>query len=178
MFVNTNRKRLRERTGLSQSHTEENHMHLTNYNPAKNRAHCRQNNIDRFFDGFFNDISAPFFGHSLRQDNTPAQGLHVDIYEQDNMIVVDADMPGISKEDINIDVKGKLVTLGYERKDENEVKEEHLYRKEKRYGKFERTFSMPFEIDAEKVNAKYENGVLKLEIEKPEKQQKKQIEIN
>lgn len=153
-------------------------MHLVNYNPRRNKMQRRENNMDSIFDGFFNDFSTPFFGHNMMTEKDVANGLHVDIYEKDNAIVVDADMPGITKEDIKLDVKGKLVTLGYERKDENEVKEEHLYRKEKRYGKFERTFSMPFEIDADKVSAKYHNGVLKLEIEKPEKQQKKQIEIS
>ena len=99
------------------------------------------------------------------------------IYEKDNVIVVDADMPGITKDDIRLDVKGKQLTIGYERKDEKEVKDEQLYRKEKRYGKFERTFSLPFAIDAERVSARYENGVLKLQIQKPEEQQQKQIEI-
>ncbi|WP_163340213.1 Hsp20/alpha crystallin family protein [Desulfopila sp. IMCC35008] len=153
-------------------------MHMVHYNPRRNKMQCKENNIDKLFDGFFNDFSAPFFGHNMMTEKDTANGLQVDIYEKDNIIVVDADMPGITKEDIKLDVKGKLVTLGYERKDENEVKDEHLYRKEKRYGKFERTFSMPFEIDADKVTAKYDNGVLKLEIEKPEKQQKKQIEIS
>lgn len=151
-------------------------MQPVHYNPRSNSLKCRSN-ADRFFDGFFDDFAAPFFNHGLQSGKPAASGLNVDIYEKDNVIVVDADMPGIAKEDITLDVKGKHLTLGYERKDENEVKDEHLYRKEKRYGKFERTFRLPFEIDAERVTAKYDNGVLKLEIPKPEQQQQKTIEI-
>lgn len=151
-------------------------MQPVRYNPSNNSLKCRSN-ADRFFDGFFDDFAAPFFNHSLQPQKSAANILRVDIYEKDNVIVVDADMPGITKEDIKLDVKGKHLTLGYERKDEKEVKDEQLYRKEKRYGKFERTFSMPFEIDAERVSAKYENGVLKLEIQKPEQQQQKKIAI-
>ena len=151
-------------------------MHLVNYHPRSNSLKCRSN-ADRFFDGFFDDFAAPFFKHSLQPAGSAANGLRVDIYEKDNVIVVDADMPGITKDDIRLDVKGKQLTIGYERKDEKEVKDEQLYRKEKRYGKFERTFSLPFAIDAERVSARYENGVLKLQIQKPEEQQQKQIEI-
>lgn len=169
---------LKDISGYPELNNRRDTMHLMNYNPRRSKMQRRENNIDRLFDGFFNDFSAPFFSHNMTSEKDVANGLHVDIYEKDNVIVIDADMPGITREDITLDVKGKLVTLGYERKDENEVKEEHLYRKEKRYGKFERTFSMPFEIDADKVSAKYDNGVLKLKIEKPVKQQTKQIEIS
>lgn len=151
-------------------------MYPVHYNPKSNSLK-RRSSADRLFDGFFDDFAAPFFSHSLQPQMSAASNLKVDIYEKDNVIVVDADMPGIAKEDIKLDVKGKNLTIGYERKDEKEVKDDQLYRKEKRYGKFERTFSMPFEINAEKVSAKYENGVLKLEIPKPEEQQQKTIEI-
>ena len=151
-------------------------MQLVKQRPGRNPLQCATNS-DRFFEGFFDDLAAPFFHRSLATPKVIQHNLNVDIYEKDNVIIVDADMPGISKEDIHLDVKGKILTFGYERKDENEIKDEQLYRRERRYGKFERTFSMPFEIDADKVTAKYENGVLKLEILKPEQQQKKQIEI-
>ncbi len=91
--------------------------------------------------------------------------------------MIDAELPGIDKKDITVDVKGKRLTLGGERREDEEIKEENRYRRERRYGRFERTFSMPFEIASETVTAKYENGILRLEIPKPEEQQQKQITI-
>ncbi len=142
-------------------------MHLTNYRPHRNQR-LSTLSVDQLFDGFFENFAAP----------KGQQVLNVDIYEQDDKIILDADMPGITKEDIQLNVEGKLVTLGYERKDEVEINENHLYRKEKQYGKFERTFSMPFEIEPDDVSATYENGVLKLKLSKPKQRQKKQITIS
>jgi HSP20 family protein len=151
-------------------------MQLVRTNSRRNQLRC-QNNADRIFDGFFDDFAAPFFNHNLVSKGESAANLQVDIYEKGNSIVIEAEMPGVNKNEINLDVKGKLVTLGYERKSSEEVKEDQHYRRERRYGKFERTFSMPFEIDADSVQARYEDGVLKLEMEKPQQQQKQQIEI-
>ncbi len=142
-------------------------MHLVNYRPNRNQR-LSTTPIDQLFDGFFDNFAAP----------RAQQALNVDIYEKDDTIIVDADMPGITKEDIQLDVEGKFITLGYERKSEVEINEEQLYRKEKRYGKFERTFSMPFEIEPDNVSASYENGVLKLKLKKPQQRQKKQIAIS
>ena len=69
--------------------------------------------------------------------------------------------------DIKVDVKGRLLTIGGERRVDEEVKEENSYRRECRYGKVERTFSLPFEIDTENVVATHENGILHLEIARP-----------
>ena len=152
-------------------------MQVTQYNPYR-LQNRRGNNSANFFDGLFDDFLGPTF-HLGAQGNKPARnGLQVDIYEKENVIVIEADMPGVIKEDIKLDVKGRLVTLRGERKRNEEIKDEHSYRRERSFGAFERTFSLPFEIDADAVTAKYENGTLRLEISKPENKQSKQIEIN
>ena len=148
-------------------------MELVRYMPRHNLM-TRPSSFSRLFDDFF----TPFVNVGDQVSEREVLGLQVDIYEKDGMILVEADLPGIDKQDIKVDVRGKLITLGGERRSDEEIKEENSYRRERRYGTFERTFSMPFEVDPETVNAKYENGTLRLEIPKPQEQQRKQIEIH
>jgi HSP20 family protein len=148
-------------------------MQLVRHIPRNTQA-FRHNNLNNFFDDLFGPAFYP--DNVLQKDSN--RSLHVDIYEKDNTIIIEAELPGIPKEDIKLDVKGKLVTLGGERRFEEEIQEEHRYRKERTFGKFERSFSMPFEIDTEKVVATHENGILRLEIPKPEEKQSRKIAIN
>lgn len=150
-------------------------MQLVRYNPHRFTTE-RRNSRGNLFDDFFED----FFGPALpmKTVRNRSSRLQVDIYENEASIVITADLPGVAKEDIKLDVKGKHLTLGGEVKREEEVKDARHYRRERSYGSFERTFSLPFEIDAGKVEAKLENGVLRLEIAKPEEQQPKKITIS
>ncbi len=102
----------------------------------------------------------------------------VDIYEKENIVCLDAELPGVEKEDISVDIKGRLLTLKAEAKSDDEIKEDNLYRRERRYGIFERSFNLPFEVTSDNIKAHFKNGVLKLEIAKPEEQAAKQILIN
>jgi HSP20 family protein len=146
-------------------------MELVRYMPRTALA-----NFNTPFSRLFDDFFAPFVG----TDETGAGERMlptVDIYEKDNRICIDAEIPGVAKENINVDVKGRTLTLRGESKTENEERNENNYRRERRYGRFERTFNLGFEIDPEKVEAKYENGVLSLVIPRPEKLQAKQVTI-
>jgi HSP20 family protein len=151
-------------------------IHLARYNPRYNLMN-RQNNLASFFDGFLDDFFSPAVQLMPQTGSTTERALHVDIYEKDNVIIIEADLPGVTRENIKLDVKGRQLTLGGERKSDEEIQEEHRYRRERRFGKFERTFSMPFDIDVEKVVATHENGILRLEIPRPEEKQSKQITI-
>ena len=152
-------------------------MQLVRYNPRQHVL-SRQNCRGSLFDGFFDDFFGPALQRAGSVNSRENSGLHVDIYENDSAVVINAELPGVAKEDIKLDVKGKYLTLGGERKREEEVKDARHYRREIAFGSFERTFSLPFEIDADKVTAKFENGILRLEIAKPEEQQQKRITIN
>jgi len=132
----------------------------------------------RIFDDFFSDFFSPLAMTAKPASMQDNLALKVDIYEKDNTIVINAELPGVAKEDISVDIKGKLVTLGGERKSDEEINEENCYRRERRYGKFERTFNLPFEVNGDSVKATYDNGILKLEIAKPEAQVAKKITIN
>jgi len=153
-------------------------MNLIRYIPNR-LQNSRHTTPSSFFDELFDD----FFGPVLHPAVLPAaparrQNMQVDIYEKENAIVIEAEMPGVAKEEIKVDAKGRQLTLSGERKRENEVKDEHSFRRERSYGTFGRTFNLPFDIDTEKVQATFVNGVLRLEIAKPAEQQQKHITIN
>ncbi len=90
----------------------------------------------------------------------------IDMYSEGNEVVVKADLPGVSKKDIKIDVEGNMLTISGERKHEEKVEREHYYSFERSYGRFFRTFDLPSDLDTNKVKAHYEDGVLEIRIPK------------
>ncbi len=92
---------------------------------------------------------------------------------------VEVDLPGVKKEDIVIDVKDNILSIEGERKIQSETKENDYYKVESRYGKFIRSFTLPKDIDADKISASNKNGVLEVKIPKQEKieSKPKKIEI-
>jgi len=101
----------------------------------------------------------------------------VDIRETDDALVVQAELPGIDKKDVNLEVKDGVLTISGERRYEKDVKEENVHRIERSYGSFTRSFSLPRNIDAEKVNAEMKDGVLSVRLPKRESAKPKAIEI-
>ncbi|MCL1926912.1 MAG: Hsp20/alpha crystallin family protein [Syntrophorhabdaceae bacterium] len=104
---------------------------------------------------------------------TPA----VDIYETNEVVVVKAEMPGLTKDQIGIEVKDGLLVLKGERKIEKDVKEENYHRIERAYGTFQRTFSLPASVDQEKISASLKEGILELTLPKKEQAKKRQIDV-
>ena len=102
----------------------------------------------------------------------------VDIYEDAKKIVLKLEVPGIEEKDLDIRVENHTLTVKGERKFEAEEKEQNFHRIERRYGSFFRAFTLPSTVDAESVQASYNNGVLKLELAKKAEAQPKQIKIN
>ena len=103
----------------------------------------------------------------------------VNTREDDKAYVVEVDLPGIDKKDIkvNIDPENRTLSISGERKFKNEVKKEDYYKIESSYGKFMRTFSLPENVDADKIDAKNENGVLTISIPKAQIEAKEVKEI-
>jgi HSP20 family protein len=101
----------------------------------------------------------------------------VDIYENAESIIIKAELPGITKEDITVEVKNNTLTLKGEKKFEKEVKEEHYYRMERSYGTFQRAFTLPSTVQQEKVKAKFKEGVLEVQIPKAEEAKPKQVKV-
>jgi HSP20 family protein len=101
----------------------------------------------------------------------------VDIYEDEHNITVQAEVPGVDEKDLDVRLENNVLTISGERKMEDEQKEENFHRIERSYGRFVRSFSLPTTVDAENVNAQFENGILKVTIPKKEEARPKQIRI-
>lgn len=98
----------------------------------------------------------------------------VDIYETENEIVLTAEVPGIDEKDIDIKIENNTLSLQGERKFEKETKEENYHRIERSYGSFFRSFTIPHNVDQDKIEAEHEGGVLRVVMpKKPESKPKK-----
>lgn len=102
----------------------------------------------------------------------------VDIYETEHNIVLKVEVPGIEQKDLDIRIENNTITIRGERKFEKEVKEENFHRVERRYGSFQRSFSLPNTVNTENVTADYENGLLKVTLAKRAEAKPKQIKVN
>ena len=102
----------------------------------------------------------------------------VDIYEDAKKVVLKLEVPGMEEKDLDIRVENNTLTVKGERKLEKEETEENFHRIERRYGSFYRAFTLPSTVDTENVQASYNAGVLKLELNKKPEAQPKQIKVN
>ena len=110
---------------------------------------------------------------SLAQVWSPA----IDIVERDGRLVVRADLPGMSADDVRIEIRDDALVLEGERRSEIEVEEEGVYRSERVYGRFSRVIPLPDGADLDKASARFENGVLEIEIPLREDARRRRIEI-
>ncbi len=101
----------------------------------------------------------------------------VDIFETESEIVVKAEVPGMDRKDITLNLENNVLTLRGERRFLKETKEENYHRIERSYGGFSRAFSIPVTVDDEKIRADYQDGVLKIVLPKKEQLRPKQIKI-
>lgn len=117
--------------------------------------------IDRVFEDVFRDVAtmnAGFMPNAMR----------VDISEDEKNIYIEAEMPGLKKEDVKISIEDDILTIRGERKQETEEKKKNYHRVERYYGSFSRSFTLGENIDRENIDAKYEEGVLRLTLPKVE----------
>jgi len=146
---------------------EEHKMTLVRWNPMRSLISL-PNEIDRFFDDF---------GLNVRDFDTVWRP-HVDLSESENSYEVKAELPGMKKEDIKIEVHDNVLTLTGEKKQENKTDKKNYHRIERSYGRFERCFRLPKEVKAEEIKAKYKNGVLSIDIPKTEETKPKEIVVS
>lgn len=134
------------------------------------------------FDPVFSEPFEPMFRRFLaplraEMDANMLQ-IRIDVEEKDKSYTVRADMPGVKKEDINVRIDGNIVQIDAESKQEKEVKEKgKLLRSERYSGSISRTFSLSQDVDEAKAVAKYENGVLNLELPKKETTASKRLTV-
>ncbi len=101
----------------------------------------------------------------------------LDLYETGNEVVVKAALPGLKPEDVDITLRGDVLTIAGETNEETEQKDKNYIRRERRYGSFSRTVTLPEGLTADKAEAKFENGVLTLTIPKSEEVKPKKIQV-
>src|SRR5437660_4629353 len=102
----------------------------------------------------------------------------VDVYEDDHNITLKIEVPGIDEKDIDVRIENNTLVVHGERKFEKEEKEENFRRVERQYGSFTRSFTLPNTVDAERVQANYEKGILKVQLAKKAEAKPKQIKVN
>ena len=128
--------------------------------------------MNRMFNEFFQGGTGEEAGWGLRTWTPP-----IDIYETDDALVLKAELPGVSRDDVSIEIHQNTLILRGQRKHETEVKEEHYHRVERAYGTFQRSFMLPTQVDQEKVQATYHDGVLELRLPKSEAAKPKRVAI-
>jgi HSP20 family protein len=146
-------------------------MALVRWDPVR-ELDSFQSDMNRLFDSFFGGReSGRGSGYGRRW--IPA----MDLVETDDALVLKADLPGLDREDVEIEVKDNLLTVSGERKAEHEEKGEGFYRVERAFGRFSRSLDLPQGIDASEVSADFHQGVLEVRIPKPEERQPTRVEI-
>lgn len=131
-----------------------------------------RNEMDQLFDSFFS--GRPFYSAADAADPiTPP----VDIEETADGYIVRADLPGMTEKDVKVSLVGDTLTLRGERRREVETKSGHVHRTERLFGSFERSFTLPAPVRADKVKASYRNGVLEIQVPKAEEARVREIEV-
>ena len=120
------------------------------------------------FDDFFKDIAPGFYVRPLHGDGVPTPSqIKVDVKETDGGYTVQAEVPGVPKEDIHVSIDGNVVSLRAEvRQHDQKTEGEKVLRSERYFGSVARSFQLPVDVDAAQAKAKYENGVLTLTLHK------------
>lgn len=121
------------------------------------------------FDDLFRDLASGYYIKPLHGDPLPAQ-IKIDVKESGNGYTVQAEIPGVPKEDIHVDVNGALVTLRADvKQQDSQTKDERVLRSERYFGSISRSFELPTDVDAAETTAKFTNGVLTLQLPKKQK---------
>jgi HSP20 family protein len=143
-------------------------MNLIRYNPAS----VFDTAFGRIFDDLWNwpavettDAKPEFFAP------------RVEVRDNKDAIHLTAELPGVDKDGISVQLENGVLTLSGEKKQESEVKENGFYRSERRYGQFKRSFTLPDVVDPNKIDAEFRNGVLKLTLSKKPEAAPKQISV-
>lgn len=134
--------------------------------------------MDRMMEDFFGRNRRPWFPAlwsrgRLSELMAPA----LDVYEEKDDIVVKAELPGMTREDIEVDVSDSHLILKGEKKKEEKIEEEDYFACERSYGAFHRSVELPREVQADKVKASFKNGILEIRLPKTEEAKTKEIKV-
>ncbi len=155
---------------------------LASRGPSFHPVENLRREMDRLFEDFFGGgIPAPFTRRMFDWDIEPFGDLtkrmgavtpRIDVHESDNAVTIEAELPGMDEDNIDLTLSENLLTLQGEKKDEKEEEKDDYHVSERHYGSFKRTFRVPETIDVEKVVAKFKKGVLTVTMPKSAKARK------
>ena len=131
-----------------------------------------QTEMNRLFNTFFDTPATGGNGGAVRRW-IPS----MDLVETEEHFVLRADLPGLSEEDVSIELEDNVLTVSGERKAEHEDKKEGFYRVERSFGQFRRSLTLPDGVDADAIGATFDKGVLEVRIPKPEERKPRRVAI-
>jgi HSP20 family protein len=144
-------------------------MELSPWRPFGELSSLRRE-MDKLWD---RSLSETPFARTFTESWLPS----VDISETKDNFVVKAELPGLEAKDVNVSISGDILTIKGEKKAEEEEKDEHYHRIESYSGSFQRVFQLPSGVKADKIEATFDKGVLKVTLPKVEEAKKKEIEV-
>ena len=149
-------------------------MALIRWEPARELATI-QGEMNRLFNTFFEPANG--------SNGSSSTGLRrwipaMDLVESEDTFVLRADLPGLSEDDVNIELEENVLTISGERKTEHEQRKDGYYRVERASGAFSRSLTLPEGVDPERVEASFDRGVLEVRIPKPEQRKPRKVTIS
>jgi len=147
-------------------------MAIVRWEPFRELA-TLQNEVNRLFNTAYDDAPASGANGGTLRRWMPA----MDLVETEDHFVLRADLPGMSEQDVNIEVEDRVLTVSGERKTEHEATKEGYHRVERAFGAFSRSLTLPDGVNAEAVEASFDRGVLEIRIPKPEQRKPRKISI-
>jgi len=150
---------------------------VTPWRPFKDLTRWERD-MDRMRENFFGPRGSHWWPERwFSADELDVRAPAVDVFEEKDDIVVKAEIPGMDKDNIQVNLTDHTLTIKGEKKKEEEVKEENYYRSERSYGSFFRTLELPRDVHADKVKATFKNGVLEVRMPKTEEAKAKEIKV-
>ena len=147
-------------------------MTLVRWNPMRDLASMEIDRLEKMFSGVLGDREG--FGPAVTQSWIPA----VDIYENaEGEVVLKAELPAVRREDIRLSMEGQTLTLEAERHMGTDLDRDRYHRIERAYGTFRRTFTLPPSVDASRIAAEYQDGLLTVRLPRREESKPRQIEV-
>jgi HSP20 family protein len=143
-------------------------MALVRWDPMR-ELDSLQGDMNRLFDRFFERRA----GNDTSRRWIPA----MDLAETDDHLVLRGDLPGMTEDDVDIEIKDNVLTVSGERRSKSEEKGEGYHRVERAFGHFSRSLTLPQGVDPDKVEARFENGVLEVQIPKPAEAKPTRVQI-
>jgi HSP20 family protein len=146
---------------------------LTRWQPFREITSL-QERVNQLFNDVFSEIASPDLSSLTSFSVAP----RTDVYEEDDRILFEMEMPGMREEDVHLTLEGNTLSISGERKIENDRKPDRYQRVERYYGSFSRTFTLPATVDPDSVEAKYEHGILHVSMAKKANARPRQIKVN